>query len=105
MALALCLVLSAPAFAGDPATSIKINEVESEGLSDFIELTNTSATATDVSGLVLKDADDAHGLPIPAGTSIPAGGFLAVDTDVAGGVALPAPPPPPGVLPPGPPLG
>src|SRR4051794_692615 len=90
MALALCLVLSAPAFAGDPATSIKINEVESEGLSDFIELTNTSATATDVSGLVLKDADDTRTLAIAGGTSIPAHGFLAVNTDVPGGFALDA---------------
>jgi hypothetical protein len=85
---AACLVFSAPALAGDPLTSIKINEVESEGIADFIELMNTSGTPTDVSGLVLKDNDDARALAIPGGTSIPAGGFLAVDTDVPGGFGM-----------------
>ena len=61
---AACLVFSAPAMAGDPSTSIKVNEVESEGLADFIELANTSATPTDASGLVLKDNDDARTLAI-----------------------------------------
>ena len=70
----------AGALAGDPLTDIKINEVESDGLADFIELVNTSATPTDVSGLVLKDNDDSHTVAIPGGTIIPAGGFLAVDT-------------------------
>ena len=85
---ATCLVISPPALAGDPFTSIKVNEVESEGFADFIELANVSATATDVSGLVLKDNDDSRTLAIPDGTSVPAGGFLAVDTDVPGGFGL-----------------
>ncbi|HYI37575.1 MAG TPA: hypothetical protein VEX39_13250, partial [Thermoleophilaceae bacterium] len=85
---ATCLVLSPPAMAGDPLTSIKVNEVESDGLADFIEVMNTSVTATDVSGLVLKDNDDSRTLAIPAATSIPAGGFLAVDTDVPGGFGM-----------------
>lgn len=83
-----CLALSPPALAGDPFTSIKINEVESDGAADFIELINISATATDVSGLILKDNDDSRTLAIPGGTSIAAGGFLAVDTDVPGGFGL-----------------
>ena len=87
-AAAMCLALSAPALAGDPLTSIKVNEVESDGLADFIELVNTSGTPTDVSGLVLKDNDDSRTLAIPAATSISAGGFLAVDTDVGGGFGL-----------------
>ena len=41
-----------------------------------------------MSGLVLKDNDDSRTLAIPGGTSIPAGGFLAVDTDVGGGFGL-----------------
>ena len=89
----MCLALSACApaedpLAGDPLAGIKINEVESDGPADFIELINTSETPTDVSGLVLKDNDDSHTLAIPDGTSIPAGGFLAVDTDVRGGFGL-----------------
>ena len=87
-AVATCLVLSPPALAGDPLTSIKINEVESDGLADFMELMNTSVTPTDVSGLILKDNDDSRTLAIPAATSIPAGGFLAVDTDVVGGFGM-----------------
>ena len=87
---AACLAVGSPAMAGDPATSIKINEIESSGLADFIELANTSGTATDVSGLVLKDDDDASRLAIRAGTSIPPGGFLAVDTDVPGGFDMSA---------------
>jgi len=76
----MCLALGAPALAGDPLTDIKINEVESNGVADFIELVNTSGTPTDVSGLVLKNSSDATALTIPGGTSIPAGGFFAVDT-------------------------
>jgi hypothetical protein len=86
--VAACLALSPPALAGDPLTSIKINEVESDGAADFIELINISATSTDVSGLVLKDNDDSRTLAIPSGTAIAAGGFLAVDTDVPGGFGL-----------------
>src|SRR5687768_8794073 len=89
-AAAAFMTLAAPALAGDPLTSIKVNETESEGLADFVELINTSATPTDVSGLVLKDNDDAHTFAIPAGTSVPAGGFLAIDTNVVGGFELDA---------------
>ena len=90
---AMCLALSACApaedpLAGDPLAGIKINEVEFDGPADFIELINTNETPTDVSGLVLKDNDDSHTVAIPDGTSIPAGGFLAVDTDVRGGFGL-----------------
>lgn len=66
-----------PATAADPATSIKINEVQSNG-ADYVELTNVGTTATDVSGLVLMD-NMPRTLRIPAGTSIAPGGFLAVD--------------------------
>ena len=88
IAAAMCLALSACEVAGDPPVEIKINEVESDGLADFIELVNTSATPTDVTGFVLKDNDDSRTLTIPNNTVIPAGGFLAVDTNVAGGFGL-----------------
>src|SRR3712207_1465968 len=78
----LCLVVTPAAMAGDPATSIKINEVESDGSPvDFIELMNVSDTATDVGGLVLKDNNNSRTLTSAPGTTIPAGGFLAVDTE------------------------
>jgi hypothetical protein len=86
---AMCLVLGAPALADDRLWSIRINEVESEGVADFIELVNTSEETTiNVSGLVLKDDDDSRTLAIPAGTSVHPEGYLAVDTDVPGGFAL-----------------
>ena len=76
------LALAGPAAAGDPLTDIRINEVESNGGTpgDWVELRNNSGTATDVGGLKFKDADDAHAFyEIPAGTSIPAGGYLVLE--------------------------
>ena len=63
-----------------------INEVESDGLADFIELMNTGGAPVDVSGYVLKDNNDGNTMAIPGGTIIPAGGFLAVDTIVRAGI-------------------
>ena len=82
--------LGSPAQADDPPTSIKINEVESNGGTpgDWVELTTPAPRTADVSGLRLKDNDDTHTYAIPAGTTIAAGGYLAVDVDVAGGFGL-----------------
>ncbi len=81
LATAALVGLSAPAHADDPLSSIRINEVESNGdARDWIELTNIGAAPTDVGGLVLMD-NQARTLAIPAGTSIAPGGFLAVDVD------------------------
>ena len=80
------VTLAAPAQAADPVVLV-VNEVETDGL-DWIELANPAATPVDVSGLILKDNDDSRTLSIPGGTSIPAGGHLAVDTDVPGGFGL-----------------
>ncbi len=72
----------APAVAADVST-IRINEVESNGGTprDWVELVNTGAAAVDVSGWVVKDNDDTHAFTIAAGTSVAAGGYLAVDVD------------------------
>lgn len=81
IAAAALVGLGSPAHADDPLTSIKINEVESNGdVRDWIELTNVGATPTDVGGLVLMD-NMTRTLTIPAGTSIAPGGYLAVDVD------------------------
>ncbi|HTJ34739.1 MAG TPA: lamin tail domain-containing protein [Dactylosporangium sp.] len=69
---------------GGPApSSVRINEVESNGGTpgDWVELVNTAAAPIDVSGWVVKDNDDTHVFTIAAGTSIAAGGFLALDVD------------------------
>lgn len=60
---------------------IRINEVESaDGTpGDWIELVNISASPVDVSGHVVKDADDAHAYAIPAGATVAAKGYLVLD--------------------------
>ena len=67
-----------------PTVPIKINEAESNGdATDWVELANPTGSAYDASGLVLRDdtdGDDAnHAMTLPAGSSVPANGYLAVD--------------------------
>ncbi len=58
------------------APTVVINEVESDGDAvDWIELTNVSGTAVDISGWVIKDNDDARTDVVPAGTVLAAGGY------------------------------
>lgn len=73
----------------DPADVVRINEVESSGGTpgDWVEFTNIGTTAVDASGLVLRDDDDTHSYVLPAGSTIPARGFLAVgDPEVTFGL-------------------
>ena len=58
---------------------VRINEVESDGDPDWVELVNPTGAELDVSGIVLKDDDDSHEYRIPASTSIPAGGYLVLE--------------------------
>lgn len=63
----------------DPADVVRINEVESNGdVEDWIELTNIGRAPVDISGLIVKDNDDSRVAAVPAGTSIPAGGFYVI---------------------------
>ncbi|WP_083958070.1 lamin tail domain-containing protein [Herbidospora mongoliensis] len=73
---------------GTPASTVKLNEIESNGGTpgDWVELTNTGATPVDVSGWIVKDNDDTHIHTIPAGTTIAAGGFLPVDVETSYGL-------------------
>ncbi len=73
---------------GSPAATVKINEIESNGGApgDWVELTNTGATPVDVSGWLVKDNDDTHIHPIPAGSTIAPGGFLPVDVELSYGL-------------------
>jgi hypothetical protein len=82
VALGAAALVSAPvAAAADPAPSIRINEVESNGGTpgDWIELLNTGSTDADLSGYVIKDDDDAHEYTLPSGTIIAPGAFLVLD--------------------------
>lgn len=67
--------------ANDCGSPIRINEVESDGGTpgDWIELVNPTTAAVDVSGYVLRGAAETPSVTVPSGTSIPAGGYLAVD--------------------------
>jgi LPXTG-motif cell wall-anchored protein len=76
------LLLAPSASAADAdLSSIRINEVESQGgdPDDWVELANAGTTAVDVGGLVLTDDDPADRYELPAGTTIPAGGYLVLD--------------------------
>ncbi len=56
---------------------VVINEIESNGdASDWIELTNTSDVAVDVSGWIMKDNDPARTDALPSGTVIEPGAFV-----------------------------
>ena len=74
-------------------TTVKINEVESNGGTpgDWVELINTGTTAIDISGWKLLDNDDTHvAYVLPAGSTIAAGGFFVLD-EAAFGFGLGAP--------------
>ncbi len=64
-----------PALAAD--TDVVVNEIDTTD--DWVELLNTAATPTDVSGFVLRDSNDTRTLALPAGTVLAAGERLVVD--------------------------
>ena len=65
-----------PNACGNP---VRINEVESDGSPDWVELVNPTSRELDVSGIVVKDDDDAHSFVIPEGTTIAPNGYLVLD--------------------------
>jgi lamin tail-like protein/phytase-like protein len=79
LALTGLTALAGPASA-DPVADVRINEVRSDP-TDTVELVNIGAATADVSGYLFKDNDDAHIWALPSGTTIPAGGHLALDVD------------------------
>ena len=68
-------------------TPVVINEVQSNdpnGGPDWVELANPTDEVLDISDLVLKDNKDKDPYTIPAGTTIPANGFLVIYQDDSG---------------------
>jgi len=65
---------------GAPTAAVKINEVESnaDAIGDWVELFNTSAQPVDLSGYVFRDDDNTRGYTLPAGSIIPANGYLVL---------------------------
>ena len=78
--LAPLLATAAPALAASTST-LAINEIDADASPDWIELKNTGTATVDASGLVLKDEQDSNSFTIPAGTTIPAGGYAAFDIE------------------------
>ncbi|MGI9244358.1 MAG: lamin tail domain-containing protein, partial [Verrucomicrobiales bacterium] len=66
---------------------VLINEIRANPAgaeTDFIELYNRSFAVIDISNCVLSDSPSADLFPIPAGTVIPAGGFVQFTSDELG---------------------
>ncbi len=63
------------------AAAIKVNEVESNGGTpgDWAEFYNTSAVPVDLSGYMFRDSDNTRQYVLPAGTIVPASGFLVLE--------------------------
>ncbi len=77
--LAAVAVLTPAAIAAPASAAIVINEVESDGAVDFIELKNTGGAAVDIGGYVLKDNNNGNSFTIPAATSVDAGGYFVAN--------------------------
>lgn len=67
--------------ANDCGPAVRINEVESSGgdPGDWVELANPSGAGVDIAGWEVRDNDDTHVWTAPAGTVVPAGGYLVVE--------------------------
>lgn len=50
---------------------------------DWVELYNPARTELDLGGWTFKDGDDDHAFTLPAGTTLPAGGYLVLSRDTA----------------------
>ncbi len=67
---------------GAPAQHLFLNEVVSTGDPDWIEIYNSTGDDIDISGYFLYDGGSSDNKSVfPAGTIVPAGGFLAWDCD------------------------
>lgn len=71
------------------AAQIVVNEINAQGAVEWLELANNGSQPVDLGGYGLADTDKDTGLPktgkamrFPAGTSLPAGGYLLVLTSV-----------------------
>jgi hypothetical protein len=79
------------AAAGQVATTVRINEVESSGglFGDWVELVNTGFSTADVSGWVLRDNDNSHTYTFAANSLIAPGGYRVALVESAYGLGAP----------------
>nr|WP_201469100.1 lamin tail domain-containing protein [Microbacterium hydrocarbonoxydans] len=85
-ALSAAALLAVPLAATGAESGVRINEVESSGgvPGDWIEFTNTSDAAVDLSGFVVKDDGEDESYVFPDGTLIEPGAYLVLDELAAG---------------------
>ena len=81
--LALLLATAAPASA-----AIVINEVESDGAVDFVELFNNGPATVNIGGWHISDSNNNNDHFIPVGTMLAGGQYLVVEPDGPGGFGL-----------------
>ena len=75
---AAAVVVSLLAGTATASAAVVVNEVESDGAVDFVELANTDGAAADIGNYVIKDGGG-NTFTIPAGTMIPGNGFYLAD--------------------------
>jgi hypothetical protein len=85
----LALIVPLIASAGSASADVVMNEVESDGASDYVELFNTGAEPVDIGGYQIDDDNDGNRFAIAKGTILPAGGYYVADPTSA--VAFGAP--------------
>ncbi len=90
LAAALLVPLAPLAAHADEVTGIRINEIVTNGgvPGDWIEVTNTSDEAIDISGWIVKDDNDSRTLAVAADTTVAPGAFVVIEVDVEGGFGL-----------------
>lgn len=67
--------------AAPAAPNLKINEIETDGGPDWVELINLDAAPVDASGVTVTGRANAAAKAVPAGTVIPAGGVTLLEGD------------------------
>ncbi|WP_166874699.1 lamin tail domain-containing protein [Salinibacterium sp. ZJ450] len=87
LATTIPLLAAVPALAAEPPTTpvlptVSINEVESDGDPDWIELVNTGAAPVDISGWAVKDDKDERTSTIPADTVLAPDGYYVIEEPV-----------------------
>ncbi len=67
-------------------TTVKINEVESNGGSpgDWIEIINNGTTTVDLAGFTVRDNDDTHNYLLASGTTLAPGAYLVIEEAALG---------------------
>jgi hypothetical protein len=84
----LAVAAALAATASSASAAIVINEVESDGVADYVELTNTGVAPVNIGNYVIKDSDDGHAFIVPPVTMLDPGQFYTAYVDGPGGFGL-----------------